>query len=316
LHVSKKNYDIALRYLNSVIKQDSSRRIKADAYRLFGIVYEERGFFEKAVTSYKESLKLSYDILSDRRTKDTMYSLGVILFEQDKYEEALEIFNKLRGVEYNYKDIDRIIKSVNGKMLDKEDAENYTGNHIMENPSYTILKKGLLFSNNTFDIESLEAQVEKNLGLMKLKKKKGKEKTHVISSYVTIDELNEMESKEFKEIARKIVQANGFNIKSEPKFSGDDDYIDGNAINFLAAPTARSKTDVKVLITIRRYSYPVEEVSISRFLEWFEDYKVDSAIYIVSNEFTSDALDVLKTKPEIKNINKGGLLKLLTKVKL
>jgi restriction endonuclease Mrr len=123
-----------------------------------------------------------------------------------------------------------------------------------------------------------------------------------------------MPSKQFKELSRKLIQTIGYYIKSEPKFPGDDDYIDGNAINFYTVPIKNPKIKNDILITVRRYKEVVPELSVSRFMDWLEENGKTQGIFIASVSYSTQALKIIQSAPNVRFIDRVGLSKILGRI--
>ena len=115
----------------------------------------------------------------------------------------------------------------------------------------------------------------------------------------------------FKDLSRKLIHNIGYHIKSEPKFYGDTEYIDGDAINFFAIPLKNLKVKDDILLTVRRYKEEVPELAVSRFLDWLEEKDIKQGIFITSSSFSPQALKVIHTNTNVKFVDKYGLAKML-----
>jgi len=65
----------------------------SEAYNILGIVYQEQGDTDKAVTAYRKSIDL------DGANANAHYNLGTILGQQGRYEEAVSALNKSLSLE-------------------------------------------------------------------------------------------------------------------------------------------------------------------------------------------------------------------------
>ena len=183
-----------------------------------------------------------------------------------------------------------------------------------ENLLNYILKKGLLFGKYKIDIEKLEQEVENGFSSRQKEKESKKGTSSTVKSGISIYDMNKMETKDFKELSRKLVISLGFEIKSEPKFYGDQDYMSGNAINFSLVKTQEVKNKKEILFTIRRYEDEIQEMDITNFLDWIDEKGYPQGIFIGSNKFSNEAIDLTKKYPNVKFIDSSGLAKILERV--
>jgi len=316
LYFSQKKYKISLQHFNNVLKHQPTRKIIADTHRMIALAYRNLGLVDEAIVSFAESEKISNTLPKESRNKEALYNQGILLYKKGKQQLALEKFQRLKILDSRYKDVDKIVSSLISRLKGLPGGEPYIGDFIAENPLLNIIKKGLLFSAMKFDINRIENEVKSNA---LFEKKQGgdkaeAEKTSSIS-YMDVDRFNMMNSKVFKDISRKLVKLLGFQIKSEPRFMGDSEYIDGNAINFLAIPVNNQKTNKEILITVRRFNEPVSELAVSRFLDWMEEQGFEKGVFIASNSFASQALKLAQSYTAVKLIDRSGLGRMLGRVK-
>jgi len=312
LYYSQKKFNFAMQNFTQVIKlRPNDNRILSETYNLVALCYKERGLIDEAITNFEKSQTYS-DLLPEDEGfgKNTLYNQGVLLYKGGHFKEALEKFYKLKMIDYKYKDIDSIIKIISGKMKNGEKLDqNMPLLHISDNPLISILKKGLLHSKVRFNINVLQAEVEKMIG------KTAVTESSPAVSYTSVTNFNEMDSKSFKDLARKIVRSSGFLIKSEPRFFQDTDYIDGDAITFIGE-LIKSEPKLKhdILITVRRYKDEVPELSVSKFFEWIEEKNVTQGIFITSGIFSTASLRLVNINPKVKFIDKNGLARMLGRI--
>jgi tetratricopeptide (TPR) repeat protein len=316
LYFSQKKYKIALQQFNKVMKHQPSRKVMADTHRLIALAYRNLGLVDEAIVSFAESEKISNTLPKESRNKEALYNQGVLLYKKGKLQEALEKFQRLKMLDSQYKDVDKIVSSLISRVKGLPGGEPYVGEFITENPIFNITKKGLLYSPMRFDITRIEKEVQNNA---LFEKKKGGDvqqtKQQSTVSHMDVDRFNMMNSKVFKDVSRKLVQLLGFQIKSEPRFMGDSEYIDGNAINFNVAPINNPKARQDLLITVRRFSDPVSELAVSRFLDWMEEEGYEKGVFIASNAFSPQALKLSQVYKGIKLIDRGGLGRMLGRIK-
>lgn len=304
LYYSKKKYNEALMNFIQVLKlRPNDNKILAEAHHLIAHCYKEKGLIDEAMTNFEKSQTYLELVPGENQSKRIIYNEGVLLFKSGHYKKALEKFYKLKMQDYKYKDVDEIIRLIGTKLKNGEELSKNIANYISENPLFNILKRGILYSNVRFNIDLIEKEAEKYAGSIIPKAK--------TFSYDTVNKLNEMTSKDFKDLSRKLIHNIGYQIKSEPRFYGDNEYIDGDAINFFAVPLKNLKFKEDILLTIRRYKEEVPELAVSRFIDWIEEKGIKQGIFITSSSFSPQALKVIHTNPNIKFIDKYGLAKML-----
>lgn len=307
LYFSAKKYDLALQHLLQVLKlRPRDNRMMSECHHLIALCYKEKGLIDEAFTNFEKSQTYSELLPEEGSGKKTLYNQGVLLYKSGHYKEALEKFYKLKVLDFKYKDVDQVIKTIAQKLRNGEAMDRNFTNYISENPLLNVLKRGFLYSKTQFNIDAIEAEAEKQVGNIGPKVKS--------MPYNTIDEVNSMSSRDFKDLARKLVKGSGFNIKSEPRFAGDNEYIDGDAINFLATPSQNFKSNQSVLITVRRYKEEVPELSVSRFLDWVDENGI-SGLFIASANFSSQAMRMIHSNSNIKFIDRNGLSRMLGRLR-
>ncbi len=316
LYYAKKDFNLALQHFSQVIKlRPMDNRLLSEAHHFIALCYKEKGLVDEAVTNFEKSQTYSELLPKDYQNKMSLYNQGVLLYKSGQFNKALEKFYKVKMLDYKYKDVDRIIKEISTKLKNGGKVGEEIINYINDNPLNIILKKGFLFSKVRFNVSGIETKSSDLLKIFSASKENNNgSRSNTGLSYNTINKFNDLNSKTFKEISRRLVQIIGYQIKSEPKFSGDDEYIDGNAINFFAVPLKNLRIRKEVLITIRRYKDTVPELSVSRFMDWFEEKSLEQGIFIASANFSTNALKVIATFPQIKFIDRIGLSKILGRI--
>ena len=307
LYFSSKKYDLALQHLTQVLKlRPRDNRIMSECHHLIALCYKEKGLVDEAFTNFEKSQTYSELLPEEGAGKKTLYNQGVLLYKSGHYKEALEKFYKLKVLDFRYKDVDQVIKTIAQKLRSGEVMDKDITNYISENPLLNVLKRGFLYSKTQFNVDAIEAEAEKHVGSIGPKIR--------TISYNSINEVNSMNSKDFKDLARKLVRVSGFNIKSEPKFAGDNEYIDGDAINFIATSSQNFKAGENVLITVRRYKDEVPELSVSRFLDWVDENGI-SGLFITSANFSPQLLRIIHSNPKVKFIDRNGLTRMLGRLR-
>jgi tetratricopeptide (TPR) repeat protein len=86
LYFLKKNMDMALDYVRKSLQKYSRSVI---AWNLQGLIYDEQGKLDEAISSYQEALKLAHDELN------VSYNLGVAYFKKENYAKAQEIMDRI-----------------------------------------------------------------------------------------------------------------------------------------------------------------------------------------------------------------------------
>ncbi|MBN1214532.1 MAG: tetratricopeptide repeat protein [Candidatus Lokiarchaeota archaeon] len=307
LYYSKKRYNEALSNFTQVLKLKlNDNRILAEAHHLIAHCYKEKGLIDEAITNFEKSQTYSELIPGDAQGKTTLYNEGVLLYKSGHYKKALEKFYKLKMIDYKYKDVDQLIRIIGTRMKSGEELSQNVANYISENPLFNILKRGILYSNVRFNIDAIEKEAEKYAGSIVPKARS--------FSYNTVNKLNEMTSRDFKDLSRKLVHSIGYHIKSEPRFYGDTEYIDGDAINFYAVPLKNLKEKDEILMTIRRYKDEVPELAVGRFIDWIEEKGIKQGVFITSALFSPQAIKVIHMNPNVKFIDKNGFAKMLGRI--
>ncbi len=317
LYFAQKKYNLAIQHFSQIIKlKPNDNRLLSEAHHYIALSYKERGLVDEAFTNFEKSQNYSELLPKDFQNIKSLYNQAVLLYKNGQYKKALEIFYKVKMIDYRYKDIDKIIKEIAGKLKAGTKVPENMINYINENPLINILKRGLLLSKTRFNIAAIESKASdlfKNIAASGESDNAAKASTTMANDLVM--EFNNTNPKNFKETARRLVNVIGFIIKSEPKFFQDDEYMDGNAINFYAVPLKNPKVKKDILITVRRFKDIVPELSVSRFIDWMDEKNLDQGIFIASNSFSPHALKVINTYPKAKFIDKFGLSKILGRVK-
>jgi len=317
LYFSEKKYNIALQNFTNVLKQKASNEVFANTHKLIGLCYKEKGLIDEAITSFEQSKMYSKKDDIKQIDKNALFNEGVLLYKKGKFANALEIFQKLLLFKFREAEVQKVIDAIKGKMKGINDDEHFeiSDSVISENPANKILRNGLLYIKNRFDIDRIEQEVEKGISAKPSHSDPKKtDNTQKTTKYMSMDDINNMGTKEFKDLSRKLVESLGFEIKAEPKFQGDVDYIEGNAINFLLVPIANDKPKREILFTIRRFKTEIEELIISNFIDWLEQKDFTKGIFIGSNKFTKEALELAHRYVNIKFIDQTGLSKMLERI--
>lgn len=317
LYYSQQKFNIALQNFTQVLKlRPNDNRLLAESHNLIALCYKEKGLVDEAIINFEKSQIYSELLPKDAKSKKALYNQGVLLYKKGQYKKALEKFYKLKMLDYKYKDVDKIIKTITLKLRNGEQVSDNVAEYITENPLLNILKRGLLYSNVKFSVEAVEMEAERSSdSLMRGGFSQGGDSAGSRLSYSTVQKFNVLPSKKFKDIARKLMNVIGFYIRSEPKFLGDSEYIDGNAINFYVVPINNQKIKKEILISIRRYKDPVSELSVSRFVEWMEENGMTQGVFIASSTFSTQALKVMGLYPNVKFIDRSGLGRMLWRVR-
>ncbi|HPO49742.1 MAG TPA: restriction endonuclease, partial [Spirochaetota bacterium] len=309
LYYSEKKYNIAMQHFTNIIKNNSARDLLGDAHRFLALCYKQKGLVDEAITYFEQSKAYSKKTDTKNMSKDDMFNEGILLYKKGQLHSALEIFQKLLLCGYKQDEMQKIIGTINSKLKgENKQIDNFSDAN--ENLLNYILKKGLLYGRQKFEIDKIEQEVDKGF-TSKQSSKATKNNENTPKKSLSIYDINKMETKDFKDLSRKLVVSLGFEVKSEPKFSGDEDYISGNAINFLLTKPDAGKARKDILFTIRRYDYEIEEMNISNFLDWVDEKGYAQGIFIGSNKFSKDAMDLAKKYPNIKFIDSTGLSKML-----
>lgn len=312
LYYSDKKYNIAMQHFTNIIKNKSSQDLLADAHRLLAMCYKQKGLVDEAITNFEQSKVYSKKTDDKQMSKDSMFNEGILFYKKGKFQSAIEIFEKLLLSGYKQDEVQKIINTLKAKLKgSNQNIDNFSNSN--ENPINYILKKGLLYGKQKFEIDKIEQEVENGFS-SKQKVKESNQVENKEKKSISIYDINKMETKDFKELSRKLVASLGFQIKSEPKFMGDHDYISGNAINFLLTKPESAKTKKEILFTIRRYEFEIEEMNINNFIDWIDEKGYSQGIFIGSNKFTQDAMALAKNYSNIKFIDSTGLSKMLERV--
>jgi|GEM_PF-1411771 len=318
LYFAKRQFNIAIQHFNQVLKlRPNDNRILSEAHHFIALCYKEKGLVDEAIMNFEKSQTYSELLPKDSQNKKSLYNQGVLHYKSKQYQKALEKFYKVKMLDYRYKDVDKIIREISLKLKTGGVISDNIANYINENPLMNVLKRGFLYSKTRFNIQAIESKATKLLKLVNNEGgvNSGSQETTDYTTYSNIEKFNLFSSKKFKDVARKLVQIIGYQIKSEPRFVGDDEYIDGNAINFFSVPMKNPKIKKDILITIRRYREPVPELSVSRFIDWIEDRGLEQGVFIASSTFSTQALKVIHMYPNLRFIDRVGLAKILGRMR-
>lgn len=316
LYYANKSYNQALQHFTQVLKlRPNDNRLLSESHNYIALCYKEKGLVDEAITNFEKSQIYSELLPKDAQSKKNLYNQGVLLYKNGQYKKALDRFYKVKMLDYRYKDVEKIIKILTSKLRTGGKLSENIANYISDNPLSAILKRGYLYSSTRFNIDLVEQKAKKYSSALEGNVDSGPNARDTLSNYYSINDFNNMPSKQFKELARKMVNVIGFKAKSEPKFMGDDEYLDGNAINFLAISLKDSKGKNDILITIRRHRDTVPELSVSRFLDWMEEREIRQGIYLASSSFSNQALKVIQTAPHVRFIDKAGLSRVLGRIR-
>lgn len=128
------NYEKAQEYITFArYNFDSTKKNESfDRYYEEGLAAAQRGDYIKAFITLERIKKQDpnfkdvnlllrqfqkkFEEQNDQSTKNNLYNRGLIAFEAEKWEEALEIFNRLYALDSNYKDVQYMINSTRQKM--------------------------------------------------------------------------------------------------------------------------------------------------------------------------------------------------------
>ena len=310
LYYSQKKHNIALQHFAQVLKLNpADSKLLSNSHNLIALCYKEKGLIDEAIVNFEKSQTYSELLPNEAQNKEALYNQGVLLYKNGQYKKALKIFYKIKMMDYKFKNIDRVIEATSAKIKNANINTDKFVEDITVNPLADILNNGILYSKVRFNIEKLKSEIEKNLIINDSTNFQIENSSSANRSLTnTIEKYNSMSSKTFKDFARKLVKSIGFAEKSEPKFFMDDEYIDGNAINFYAVPLKNIKSKNETLITFRRYKESVSELSISRFIDWLELSQATQGIFIASSSFSTQALKVIQTYPSIKFIDQTRVI--------
>jgi len=314
LYYSQKKYNLAMQQAAYIIKQKSSDKMMAEAHKILAMCYREKGLIDEALTSFEQANQYNKTQPKDSLVKESLYNQGVLLIKKGKLQNALEVFQKILLIDPVFKDVRRIVDSLNSKLKGIGDGSEINLKFIDDNLINSILKKGLLYSSVRFDIDRLEAEIDKRLAGIVSSQKSGVKNVQTQSSTLSVEKINQMPTKDFKEIARKLVVTLGFEIKAEPKFQGDTEYLDGNAINFLVEQGGGGKKK-EILFTMRRYDDEVPELSVGNFLDWLEERGISQGVFIATSMFSKQVLHLAQEYQNVKFIDKNGLAKMLGRIR-
>lgn len=313
LYLSQNKINLALQHFTQVIRKKKNQKMVTESHRLIGMCYKEKGLIDEAITSFEQANVFPKDEPKDVKTKESLYNHGVLLYKKGKYQESLNIFKKILLIDQLYKDVRKIIESINNKL--KGSPSDYVVKFIEDKPIDAILKKGLLHSSVRFDVDKFEAEVGSKISRDAGSKAKSDQTQDSVAKY-SAEKLNQMDTKDYKELARKLVTAVGFQIKQEIRFQGDTEYIDGAAINFLVEPlNAQGRSKKETVFTLRRYQDEVSELSVSNFLDWIEEKEISQGVFIATNYFSKQAMSIIQKYQHIKFIDKIGLTRMLGRIR-
>ncbi|MBN2544425.1 MAG: tetratricopeptide repeat protein [Spirochaetes bacterium] len=316
IYFTQKKYNLALQHFPQVLKlRPNDNNLLSDSHHYIALSYKEKGLIDEAVINFEKSQVYSELLTEKNLNKKSLYNEGVLLLKNGQYDKALEKFYKVKMMDYKYKDVEKLIRIINTSKKNGEKMPDGLANFINENPLTTILRRGILYSKNRFNINLVERKAERYSNVISGEPAESNTMSKsTVYNILSVSNFNSMTSKQFKDLSRKLIRSIGFYIKSEPKFTGDDEYIDGNAINFHSYNIKNIKNKVDYLITVRRYKDMVPELSVSRFVEWMEEGNYKYGIFMASSAFSPQAFKVIHLYPNVKFIDRGGLSRILGRI--
>ncbi len=311
LLLDQKKTTQALQLFTSVLKMNiTNSKLLSEVHRYIALCYKEKGLVDEALTSFDQSEFYSKTDQKGAGNRDLLFDQGVIYYNKGDLQRALEKFQRLRIIDNKYRNVEKIVNNLMKIMKNEPDAPADPIGLVTEGYYCSkILKRGLLYSSVKLDLGGVESRSDSvkqiNSGINKQNTIKP-----ATRGFISVEDFIKMPTKDYKEISRKLIKGLGFAIKSEIRFAGDQDYIDGNAINFIALKGDATKPE-PMLITIRRFTEPITELPVSHFADWLKDEGLSRGVFIGTQTFSPQALKSVQAHQEIKFIDKGGLSKLL-----
>lgn len=90
-----------------------------DAHRQHGIIYDEDRYYNKAISCYKQTLRL------DSLNGEALYDLAVIFSQKKNYDEAKLILEKIKGESFDSKKVFLLYAYLEHRMKNYGQAEKY-----------------------------------------------------------------------------------------------------------------------------------------------------------------------------------------------
>ncbi len=310
LALDQKKATVALQNFTAILKMGiTNSRLLSETHRCIALCYKEKGLIDEALTSFDQSEFYSKSGLKDGVNKDLLFDQGLMYYKKGDNQRALEKFQRLRIVDNKYRNVEKIVFNLMKIIKGDPDAPSDAIGGIAESSSYAskILRRGILYSSIRIEIDSSSVS-DKSSSPTSSNSKNHPSMTG--NRRLSVEDFISMPIKDYKEVSRKLLSVFGVTLKNEIRFAGDQDYIDGNAINFIVVQSNSAKPEPMVL-TIRRFKEPISELAISRFIDWIKDEGVSKGVFIGTNVFSTQALKTVQSHPNIKFIDRGGLAKVL-----
>lgn len=139
IYHKKKDYQAALQALNRAIELKPN---SAEAHHNLGVVYQDMGMFDRAEGEYRKAIMLGYH--------QSLFLLARLLFDQKKYEEAIQWALKAAEINPNDPGIFNLLGVACNERRDYKLAINYLRQAMDLNPHDPIIwiNLGVAYLNN------------------------------------------------------------------------------------------------------------------------------------------------------------------------
>lgn len=290
-----RDFTNAIRNLKPAAKMLTNPELKMKALLLMGECFKGLGLIEDAITTLETASKTENNPYDEREVewkKSVLYNLGMAYVKGGRASEGMQAWNDLKNTDFFYRDV---------KELTSGDISNETLSHIGERwmmmPSIRtqdILPLNEIVSNKRFDIDTLERTLETNLADVKNQ------------SSSVIQQFRNLPVRSFRETSRKMLGYMGFAVEKEIKLTYDADFKEGIACAFVAR-----KERARYLVVIKRYTELVPGMVLLNALGSAKSMGLPKCVLMVTSKFNADALNVQKKNPNLRLVDRRGMVKAL-----
>lgn len=139
IYHKKRDYQAAVQALNRAIELKPN---SGEAYHNLGVVYQDMGLVEKAEAAYRKAIMFGYH--------QSLFLLARLLFDQKKYEEAIQWAIKAAEINPNDPGIFNLLGVACNERRDYKLAINYLQQAMDLNPNDPIIwiNLGIAYLNN------------------------------------------------------------------------------------------------------------------------------------------------------------------------
>lgn len=297
--------DQAIKLFNTTANQSNDSNIKMESHRLLGETYKELGLIDEAITNYEEAVKKTVDNNDIEKQKEILYNLGMAYTKSGKKQLAINNWEKLQSIDNSYKDVNELIRTGKESFhMSDFDAALMNWEKAKSEETKYIKGRGLMKAKTQFNLEELEKQLG-NGG---------------IGSFLDSSSSNKYERflstsmKQFVSISHTLLRKMGFNVLKDVHNPNDVNYIEGKGVDFIAQSDIKGKRREMYYIQIRRWHELVGEIPLRNCIENMIKFGCEKALFIVTSEFTSQAISIAKREERLSLIDGSGLNRALRKI--